>query len=174
MNDDFSVPKYGVIIHPKKVSKNSKPKASKSELKDWLTSKPLRFILGDGHGYIFKDAFLVIDNQNRTALILKHDWIVWALTANSSGGIKSSAYQHGKPIKDNQTSRVKGYFTVHTRGITFSYLQSVASQLFPCKYTAMYSYVFVEPVKQTKSSPNHTSGQNSRRAAILIKKASDD
>ncbi len=174
MNDDFSVPKYGVIIHPKKVSKNSKPNASKSELNDWLSSKPLRFILGTGSGYVFKDAFLVIDNQNRTALILKHDWVVWALTATNSGLIKASAYQHGKLIKDKQTSMIKGYFTVHTRGIRFSYLQSVASQLFPCKHTAMYSYVFVEPIKPKKATTSQSSGANSDRRAILIKKTSEE
>lgn len=150
-NDDFCVPKYGVIEHdePRKVKKLW---VKKWELREWLSGNPICFYFSESDRYIFSDAVMVRKPSVGRALILKHEDIVWALVArDGSRFVKVFAFKDKILFTDSETKKVKRFFNALLNDITADYLFWYACNHFPRRgLVASEAYIMNTPQKKKK------------------------
>lgn len=172
MDDQFSVPRYGVIEHPERYAQK-KWMANKTEFREWLSVEQPCFYI-NGRACRFSNILLLKDSINRYALLLKYDKVIFAITPANTRA-KISTYKNGDPFTDSEIGTLRGYLSALTKGLSPNAVYSVASELFHVqKLTPLYSYIRFEAVqKPKKKKPESAKPKPSKpqRPVVLIKKS---
>jgi len=173
MGDQFSVPKYGVILHPTNKPQRRRPGTQKG-FREWLSVECPCFYIKE-RAFRFSSIMLLSDNTGKFALVMKCMDVFFAITPSISKGVVVDTYRNGEPFTNSDIGTLKGYLRSLIRGLSSKAVFSVASELFPVsKMTPIYSFIRFDSGKKPKMNNPKPPKQKPSHPAVLIKKGNVD